>query len=1074
MTAVQWRGVGGGPTLVFVSEYRTRLQRSLQSTYVLERELGGGGMSTVFLAEETALGRKVVVKVLPPEMLAGINVDRFKREIQLAACLQQAQIVPVLSAGEADGIPYYTMPFVEGESLRAKLARVGPLPIPEVVSILRDVSRALAYAHERGVVHRDIKPDNVLLSGGTAVVTDFGIAKAISAARAPSTHTALTQLGTSLGTPAYISPEQAAGDPDVDHRADIYSLGCMAYELLTGRPPFDGRSPQRTLAAHLTEQPAPVEEGRPDVPPGLAALVMRSLEKEPGARPQSAGEIATALDEATTGTAAAIPALARPGVIRRGVLAYIGGFLAVVLLARAAVVGFGLPDWVFVGAIVVAALGLPLVLATAYVHHTTRRIATRTPAVTAGGSAAQPGTMANLALRASPHLTWRRSFRIAGIAIGAFALVVAGVMVLRTFGVGPVASLMAAGTLGERERLLVVDFDAGRDSSLSHVVTEAVRTNLGQSRVVSIMPPTAVAAALTRMERPPSTPVDMTLAREIAIREGAKGVVGGSIAPLGSGYAISVRLVSADSGATLASFQKTVDGPGELLDAIDELTRKLRGRIGESLKAVRDAPDLDQVTTGSLDALRKYAEAQRAADLSGDYAKAIELLREAVAEDTTFAMAYRKLGVSLSNFGMPRAQVDSALTKAYQYRDRLTEKERHLAVATYYGSGPGRNRPRAAAAFEQALAIDSTDVTAAINLANNLRTRRQFERAESLYMRVARSPRPSQVALSNLGGTLFNAGKVAQAESVYAELRRQYPAVTGGQTVLPVFMYHRGQLDSVEAFWKARRNDPNPVMRLTALGNLTTYAMLRGRLRESFRLGVESRAQSAARGNPISPYADALATAGIDIWFLERHELGLRRMDSTLARIPLRSVPVEQRPSMAFATYYAWAGRPDKAKALVAEFDADLRDTTLRTGFEYSKHAILAEIAIAENRPLDAVRDYWRADSLPDGPVSDCAMCLYPVIGRAYDVANMPDSAIVYWERFLATPYTGRLTQDASYLAAIRKRLGELYEAKGDTQRAATNYMAFIELWKDADPELQPKVQEARKRLAALRDPGGE
>src|SRR5204863_10114350 len=247
-----------------MTDLREQLQTTLTGTYTLERELGGGGMSRVFVADELRLGRKVVVKVLSPELAAGISAERFEREIKLAASLQQANIVPVLSAGDTNGLPYYTMPFVEGESLRARFAK-GPIAITEVLRILGDVARALQYAHERGIVHRDIKPDNVLLSGGTAVVTDFGIAKALSASRTQSGASAtLTQLGTSIGTPAYMAPEQAAGDPDVDHRADIYAFGCLAYELLAGRPPFHGRSPQRVLSAHMSEMPQPVAELRPD------------------------------------------------------------------------------------------------------------------------------------------------------------------------------------------------------------------------------------------------------------------------------------------------------------------------------------------------------------------------------------------------------------------------------------------------------------------------------------------------------------------------------------------------------------------------------------------------------------------------------------------------------------------------------------------------------------------------------------------------------------------------------------------------------------------------------------------
>ncbi len=271
-----------------MTELLDRLQAALGDAYRIDKELGGGGMSRVFLAEETALGRKVVVKVLPPEMAAGVNIERFRREIQLAASLQHPHIVPLHAAGQVGDLFYYTMPLVEGESLRAKLAREGELPVGDAVRILRDVVDALAYAHAHGVVHRDIKPDNVLISGQHAVVTDFGVAKAMSASSGSST---LTSLGVALGTPAYMAPEQAAADPHVDHRADLYAVGAMAYEMLCGRPPFTGMTPQATLAAHVTQAPEPPSAHRPAVPAPLNALVMRCLEKKPADRVQRAEEL---------------------------------------------------------------------------------------------------------------------------------------------------------------------------------------------------------------------------------------------------------------------------------------------------------------------------------------------------------------------------------------------------------------------------------------------------------------------------------------------------------------------------------------------------------------------------------------------------------------------------------------------------------------------------------------------------------------------------------------------------------------------------------------------------------------
>ena len=285
----------------------TYLQRALGDTYTIERELGGGGMSRVFLAREPALDRAVVIKVLLPVLAVGMRAQRFAREVRVAAALQHPNVVPLLTAGEAAGVPYYIMPYVSGESLRVRLTREGRLPLADALSMLRDVARALAFAHERGVVHRDVKPENVLLAGDAAVVTDFGIAKAVvdaagdeSSGRSADLRT-LSAVGSAIGTPGYMAPEQAAGDPRVDHRVDLYAWGVLAYELLAGAHPFaDRATPQELLAAHLSDTPGPLSHSAPELSPTLDALVMRCLEKHPARRPQSAREVLEVLATVAT------------------------------------------------------------------------------------------------------------------------------------------------------------------------------------------------------------------------------------------------------------------------------------------------------------------------------------------------------------------------------------------------------------------------------------------------------------------------------------------------------------------------------------------------------------------------------------------------------------------------------------------------------------------------------------------------------------------------------------------------------------------------------------------------------
>ncbi len=292
-----------------MSQATDLLTAALTDRYSIVREIGSGGMATVFLAEDLRHHRKVALKVLRPELAATIGSGRFLHEIEIAAGLQHPHILPLLDSGDASGFLYYVMPFIEGPSLRDRLARQGELPVHDAVKILIEVVDALAAAHAKGIVHRDIKPENILLTGRHALVADFGVAKAVN--EATGRHQ-LTTAGVALGTPAYMAPEQASADPNLDHRVDLYAVGAMAYEMLTGQPPFSGQSSAQVLSAHVMQVPEPVTRRRASVSPALEQVVMKCLEKLPGDRYQSAEELVGALEAVATPTGGTTPVQTQP------------------------------------------------------------------------------------------------------------------------------------------------------------------------------------------------------------------------------------------------------------------------------------------------------------------------------------------------------------------------------------------------------------------------------------------------------------------------------------------------------------------------------------------------------------------------------------------------------------------------------------------------------------------------------------------------------------------------------------------------------------------------------------------
>jgi len=1052
-----------------MDDLRPRLEQALRGSYAFEGELGGGGMSRTYLATEIALNRQVVIKVLAPELLAGISVERFRREILLAAALQHPHVVPVLTAGEADGMPWFTMPYVAGNSLRQRLGR-GSMGVGEAVGILRDVARALAFAHGRGVVHRDIKPDNVLLSEGSATVTDFGIAKALAASQRAQGDSSrdfqatLTQLGTSIGTPAYMAPEQALGDPDTDHRADLYAFGVMAYEMLAGRPPFQGSNPSKILAAHLGEPPTPIGDLAPGTPASLAELVMQCLEKDPERRPQEATHLVRVLDNVTTsGTGNNVPAVLRGGQIplARAFALWAVATALVVVTAWAARAAIGLPNWALPGAIGVMLAGLPVILFTAYVQRTTHRAFTMTP----GSSAATHGTMATLALKASPHLSWKRAWTGGALAVGGFGVLVIGFMVLRALGIGPMGSLKGKGIFGDHETLVVADFQApASDSMLGMTVAEALRTDLAQSRSLDVLTRTALREQLTLMRLPTEARIPFQLAQEIAQREGAKAILDGQVTQLGGGYVIAASLIATLDGAQLATFREVADDEDGLIAAIGRLGKAVRERAGESLREIQATRELERVTTGSLAALRKYVEGNRLASEEGLQERGLELIEEAVGIDSTFAMAWRKIAIIYSNINTHPERRLEALSKAYRFRTNLTEEERLLTEGSYFNQGPEPDPDKALAAYDALLAIDSMNGVALNNSSIILQDRREWARAEERARRATELERTFGAAFRNRMVAQIALGRDGAAlDSTVALYEQRLPGATDTDLLRVSASWGKGDVVAADSIARAV-GDASPVgfRRSVALSWAADFAEMQGRPAASLDL----RARSRASASPDDPGPVLALLAGLDsatqVLLHDGDVEGARAILARwLGRVPLASIPPLQRPHARIATLASLLQDRALLREMVAGWEADGAPSDPYAATTRAWLAVYA--AMAESRWADARRLLDAADRMPGSP----ARFADAVRGQLADRLQQPDSALAAYRRLVdSREIDGNI--DAYFRPQGLLRLGELYEARGDTTRAVAEYGAFVELWRNAEPAQQAKVREIRDRIARL------
>ena len=602
-----------------------RLKAALADRYIIERELGSGGMATVYLAEDLRHRRNVAVKVLRPELAATLGPERFLREIETAARLQHPHILPVHDSGDTAGFLYYVMPYVEGESLRARLAGHGELPVPDAVKILLEVTDALAYAHGRGVVHRDIKPDNVMLSGRHALVMDFGVAKAVS--EATGRHQ-LTSAGVALGTPAYMAPEQAAADPHLDHRVDIYAVGTLGYELLTGHPPFSGGSSQEVLAAHMTRAPEPVSVRRPAVPPALAAVIMKCLEKRPADRYQTAEELLGQLEPLAVPSGGVTPTQTRPAQAVR--------------LKR-------IPRWAKAVGVLLAAV----------------------MAVAVGMSALNRPSAAPARPGAAPP---------ARDSIGLLA-------VLPFENIG--------GDTGQRY------FTAG--------MTEEIAGQLSKLSSLRLVSATATEPYLALPDRLPR------MGREL----GVKNVVEGSVRLAGQRARVGVRLTETSGGRTIWSEQYDRD-----LTDVFAVQSEVAHRIAEALQATltpAEARRIDRPPTSNLAAYELYRRSDELnATSRAENLAAIELLRQAIGLDSTFALAHAWLARRYMFLGMYAGPTyfDSGMVAVR----RAIALEPELALGHYFLAGLQASDGRLVEArllYLKALELDPNLSGAMVDLSEN-------------------------------------------------------------------------------------------------------------------------------------------------------------------------------------------------------------------------------------------------------------------------------------------------------------------------------------------------------------------